>query len=158
MRLYSALAWLVVAGVVVQAGAIAFGMSGMLHYVSEGGVVDQALVESRQATFEGDVGFAVHAINGGLVLPLAALLLLVVSFFTRVRGAKLLALGVFLLVLVQWVLGYAVVDAPLAGLAHGANALLLLLVAAYAALRPRRRSAVPGQTEGTDGRRDVVAS
>ena len=48
-KLYSALAWIVAGGVVVQAAAIAFGFGGMAGYVMDGGVVDKALMESRQA-------------------------------------------------------------------------------------------------------------
>ena len=84
-KVYSGIAWLIAGLVVVQAGAIALGFGGMMHFVDTGGVVDKALTESRTAgNFTGEIGFPVHAIVGGLILPIAALLLLVVSWFTKV--------------------------------------------------------------------------
>ena len=48
-KLYTVLAWTIAGAVVVQAAAIAFAFGGMLNLVSEGGVVDKALLESFQA-------------------------------------------------------------------------------------------------------------
>ena len=48
-KLYTVLAWTIAGAVVVQASAIAFAFGGMLNLVSEGGVVDKALLESFQA-------------------------------------------------------------------------------------------------------------
>ena len=48
-RIYAGLAWIIAGAVVVQAAAIAFAFGGMLNLVSEGGVVDKALLESGQA-------------------------------------------------------------------------------------------------------------
>ena len=90
-KIYSALAWIVAAGVVVQAAAIAFGFGGMAGYVMDGGVVDKALMESQQATFTGDLGFPIHAIVGGMVIPFAAFALGIVSFLVRVPGARSVA-------------------------------------------------------------------
>ena len=64
-RTYSVIAWIIAAGVVVQASSIAFGVAGMVVYVQDGGVVDKALVEARQQAFVGELGFMVHAIVGG---------------------------------------------------------------------------------------------
>jgi hypothetical protein len=133
-KIYSGLAWLVAAGVVVQAASIAFGFGGMMSYVMEGGVVDKALVESHQATFTGDLGFPVHGLVGGLVLPVASLLLGVVSFFVKgVPRARTLAWAAFALVFIQGSAGYSIPDLPYVGLFHGANALLILVVATRAA-------------------------
>ena len=138
-KLYSALAWIVAAGVVVQAASIAFGFGGMVGYVMDGGVVDKALVESEQATFTGDLGFPIHGIVGGLVLPVVAFALGVVSFFVRgIPRAKTLAWATFALVFIQGSAGYAIADSPYVGLFHGANALLILLVAVLAARRGSR--------------------
>jgi hypothetical protein len=133
-KLYSALAWVIAAGVVVQAASIAFGFGGMMGYVTEGGVVDKAFVESREAAFTGDLGFFAHAVVGGLLLPVVAFALGVVSFFVRgVPRAKTLAWATFALVFIQGSAGYSISDMPYVGLFHGANALLILLVAVYAA-------------------------
>lgn len=144
-RIYSAVAWVIAGGVVVQAASIAFALGGIGHYVQEGGVIDKALVESRQATFTGDLGFPIHGIVGGMVIPLAALVLLIVAFFVKVGGARLWAAIVLALVALQITLGYSIGDMPYLGLVHGANALAVLLAAIYAALRVSRPSMVGGR-------------
>ena len=137
-RTYSVIAWIIAGGVVVQAASIAFALGGIGRYVQDGGVIDKALVESRQATFTGDLGFPIHGIVGGMVIPLAAVALLIVAFFVKTRGARLrgarLWAGIVLaLVALQITLGYSIVDMPYLGLVHGANALAVLLTAVYAA-------------------------
>jgi hypothetical protein len=137
-RTYSIIALVVALGVAVQAASIAFALGGVAHYIQGGGVLDKALVESRQATFTGDLGFPIHGIVGGMVLPVAALALLVVAFFVKVRGARLWAAIVLGVVALQITLGYSITDMPYLGLIHGANALAVLLTAVYAALRVGR--------------------
>ena len=51
-------------------------------------------------------GIIVHVNNGFFVIPGLALLLLIVSFFTKVRGAIKWAVIVFALVVVQVLLGF----------------------------------------------------
>lgn len=134
-KTYQILAWVIVGGVVVQAASIAFGFGGMASYVNGGGVVDKALIESRQATFTGDLGFPIHGIVGGMVIPIASLLLLVLSFFAKVPRGRTWAVVVFALVLVQSMVGYSIKDMPYLGLLHGANALAVLVTALVAARR-----------------------
>lgn len=153
-RTYSTIAWIIAGGVVVQAASIAFGLGGMSHYIQEGGVVDKALIESRQATFTGVLGFPIHGIVGGMVIPLAALALLIVAFFVKARGARLWAAIVLALVALQITLGYSVADMPYLGLIHGANALAVLLAAVHAALRIRR----PKTTRVQEPASDVIAT
>ena len=151
-RTYSVIAWIIAGGVVVQAAAIAFGFGGMVNFIQEGGVVDKALLESRQAgAFTGELGFPVHALVGGLVIPLAAIALLIVSFFLKVRCAKMWAALTLGLVAVQMTLGYAIPGMPYAGLFHGANAIALLLVSMLAALRVRREQGVRAEEPVSDG-------
>ena len=120
-------------------GLIAFGFGGMVGYVMDGGVVDKALVESQQATFTGDLGFPIHGIVGGLVMPVAALLLGVASFFVRgVPRARTMAWAVFALVFIQGSAGYAITDTAYVGLFHGANALAVLVLGILTARRPAR--------------------
>lgn len=149
-RTYSTIAWIIAGGVVVQAASIAFGLGGMSHYIQEGGVVDKALIESRQATFTGVLGFPIHGIVGGMVIPLAALALLIVAFFVKVRGARLWAAIVLALVALQITLGYSIADMPYLGLIHGANALAVLLTAVYAALRIRRPKTIVAREPSSD--------
>ncbi len=137
-KVYSALAWIIAGGVVVQAAAIAFAFGGMLNLVSEGGVVDKALLESFQAGGVGELGFMIHGLVGGVVIPLLAVALLVVSFFVRARGAKLWAAVTLGLVVLQVTLGFSITDVPYLGLIHGANALAVVVAAVMGALRVRR--------------------
>ena len=146
-RIYRGLAWTVAGGVVVQAAAIAFAFGGMLNLVSEGGVVDKALLESFQAAGVGEVGFLVHGLVGGVVLPLVAFALLVVSFFVRVRGARLWAAIVFGLVALQVTLGFSITDVPYLGLIHGANALAVVAAGSVAAMRMRTAVRTPAAEE-----------
>lgn len=153
--LYTGLAWTVAGAVVVQAAAIAFAFGGMLNLVSEGGVVDKALLESFQAAGVGEVGFLIHGVVGGVVIPLVALVLLVVSFFVRVRGARLWAAIAFGLVALQVTLGFSITDLPYLGLIHGANALAIVAAATIAALRSRRRTSAAVTEEAST---DAVAA
>ena len=141
-KLYSGLAWAIAGGVVVQAAAIAFAFGGMLNLIAEGGVVDKALLESFQAAGVGETGFLVHGLVGGVLIPIVALVLLVVSFFVRTPRARTWAAVLFGLVFVQLMLGYSIVDLPYLGMVHGANALAVLLTAVHAARRARAAGAV----------------
>jgi hypothetical protein len=149
-RTYSTIAWIIAGGVVVQAASIAFGLGGMSHFIQEGGVVDKALIESRQATFTGVLGFPIHGIVGGMVIPLAALALLIVALFVKARGARPWAAIVLALVALQITLGYSIADMPYLGLVHGANALAVLLAAVHAALRIRRPKTIVAQEPAPD--------
>lgn len=145
-KTYQILAWIIVGGVVVQAASIALGFGGMASYVNSGGVVDKAIVESRSVgNFSGEIGFPIHALVGGVVIPLATLMLVAVSFFARVQRGRTLALVVLGLVFVQTMAGYSIKDMPYLGLLHGANALALLLTALFAA----RRARTPVETAAT---------
>jgi heme A synthase len=137
-KLYTGLAWTVAGAVVIQAAAIAFAFGGMLNLVAEGGVVDKALLESFQAGGVGELGFLVHGLVGGVLIPLVALVLLVVAFFVRARGAKSWAAVTLGLVVLQVVLGFSITDVPYLGLIHGANALAVVAAASVAALRVGR--------------------
>ena len=136
---YRVLAYLVAIGVAVQAAAIAFAFFGLGRWIQDGGVLDKATMESEGAGFTGVLGFAVHGINGQMVIPAIALLLLITSFFARIPGGVLWAGIVVLVVALQVALGllsFAVVGL---GMLHGLNALVLFGVALIAA---RRASAV----------------
>ena len=136
-KVYTALAWIIAGGVVVQAAAIAFAFGGVLNRVSNGDVVDKALLESRTAGGVGESGFFIHGIVGGVVLPLLAVALLIVSFFVRAKGAKLWAAITLALIVLQVTLGFSIMDVPYLGLIHGANALAIVVAAVIAAFRVR---------------------
>jgi heme A synthase len=145
-KIYRILAYLVAFEVVVQAAAIAYGMFGLDRWVEHGGVFDEAHAEVESAPFAGAAGFAVHGMNGFVVVPLLALALLGVSFAARVRHGVRWAALVVLLVLVQGLLGGLAHDVPALGALHGLNALLLFATALVTA----RRAVPPGSPPRTE--------
>jgi hypothetical protein len=122
---------------------IVWGIAGLGKWVNGGGVFDKAVLESEGTPpFPEVAGIIVHGINGLFVIPGLALLLLIVSFFTKVRGAIKWAVIVFVLVVAQGQLGELGHDLPLAGALHGLNALALFGAAIYAGRRLRAATAV----------------
>jgi hypothetical protein len=139
---YKVLAYLVAAEVAVQATVIVWAIAGLGKWVDGGGVFDKAVMESDGTPFPEVAGIIVHGINGLFVVPALALLLLIVSFFTKVRGAIKWGLIVFVLVVVQGQLGELGHELPLAGALHGLNAMALFVVAIYTGRRLRATAAV----------------
>jgi hypothetical protein len=139
---YKVLAYLVAAEVAVQAMMMVWAIAGLGKWVDGGGVFDKSVIESQGTPFPEVAGIIVHGINGTFVVPGIALLLLIVSFFTKVRGAIKWAVIVFVLVVLQGQLGFLGHDFPLAGALHGLNALALFGVAIYAGRRLRAAAAV----------------
>jgi heme A synthase len=92
-------------------------------------------------------GFIVHGINGSIVIPALALLLLIFSLFAKVPGGVKWAGAVFALVFVQVMLGYSGPDLPVLGGLHGLNALLLFTTALYTGRRARVRTPAPAGEE-----------
>ena len=136
-NVYRVLAGLVAIGVVVQAMAMVYAVAGLGKWVEDGGVLDKAAFESEDLSFRGAGGFALHGINGMMVIPLIALLLFISAFFARVPGGVRWAGLVLLLVLVQATLGLLGHELPAIGAVHGLNALLLFSAAVYTARRAR---------------------
>ena len=128
---YRVLAYLIALMVVVQAAAIAFAVAGLAIWVDEGGVFDKAAFEDDNLSFTGIAGFMVHGINGMMVIPLLALVLLIVSFFAKVPGGVKYAGIVLALVVIQVTLGIYGHETPYAGMLHGLNALILFSAALY---------------------------
>jgi hypothetical protein len=152
---YRVVAGLVALGVLVQAGAVAFGWFDALSGLENGLVVDQ--------NYEGNAGHALHGIFGFYVMPALALILLIVSFLaaTQVPEARKyggIVFGLTLLQVVLAILAFAV--APVIGALHGLNALLLFAAGVRATLLtrdahtagsglPRQRSASASTAEGS---------
>ncbi len=132
---YRVLAFVVAAEVVVQAAAIAFAVYGLGRWVEDGGTLDKTLLERDDSGVGGAAGFAIHGVNGTMVVPVLALALLVVSFFAAVPGGVTWAGAVFALVVVQAALGFVGQGVPSLGALHGANALVLFGVAVMAGKR-----------------------
>ena len=135
---YRVLAWLVAVEVLLQAAAISYAIFGFGKWIQEGGVLDKSVLESQASLFPEEVGFMVHGLNGMMIVPVVALLLLVVSFFAKVPRGPALAGAVVGLVALQVLLGMFGHGIPGLGLLHGANALALFAVAVIAARRAAR--------------------
>ncbi len=149
---YRVLAYLLAAEVVIQAAAIAYAMFGLGAWIESGGVMDKAAVESESSDFAGVGGFMLHGINGEMIVPLLALILLIVSFFTGVKGAAKWAgivVGVVVLQILLGVFGHGI---PALGILHGLGALALFVVAVIAARLPGGSVAAPkvGVSERAD--------
>ncbi|HYP44472.1 MAG TPA: hypothetical protein VEQ66_04680 [Propionibacteriaceae bacterium] len=137
---YRVLAHLIAAAVVVQAASIAFALFGLSSYITGGGTIDKAAVESGTTSFTGEAGFPIHGMVGMMLIPALALLLVIISFFAKVLGGVKWALYVFGAVVLQ--VGLAIfgrtLGLPALGLLHGANAFVLMALAEIAARRARR--------------------
>jgi hypothetical protein len=146
---YKVLAWLVALGVVVQSASMVYAVAGLGIWVDQdGGVLDKAAFESEEELFPEMVGFMIHGMNGMMVIPALALILLIVSFFAKVPGGIMWAGLVLLTVVVQVFLGIFGHEAALWGGLHGINALILLALAIYTGLRVHnmQRQAVTATT------------
>ena len=140
---YRILAYVVAGLVVVQAMVMVFAVDGLGKWVDGGGVLDKAVAASDQPLpFPEAVGFSIHGVNGMLIMPLMALLLVVFSFLAKIPGGAKWAGLVLLLVVVQIALGLGGHAIPAVGALHGLNALLLFSAAIYTA---RRGRTVPGR-------------
>jgi hypothetical protein len=136
-KVYRVLAYLVAAEVVVQAMAMVYAIAGLGKWVDSGGVFDKSVMESDESPFPEILGIIIHGINGMMVIPAIALLLLISSFFAKIPGAVKWAGLVLLLVIVQITLGLAGHAIPALGAMHGLNALLLFSTAVYTGRRRR---------------------
>lgn len=151
---YKVLAYLVVAEVAIQAMVMVWAVAGEIRWIESGGVLDKAVMESGAMPFPEVVGILVHGINGTFVIPAIALLLLIASFFTKVRGAITWAVIVFVLVVGQGQIGMLGHEIPAAGALHGLLALALFAVALYTG----RRMRTPLQTGATSPEERVGAT
>ena len=140
---YRVLAWIIAVEVVVQAMSMVWGIAGELKWIEGGGVLDKTAMESEEMQFTEVIGFIIHGINGQMIIPLIALLLVVASFFAKIPGAVKWAALVLLLVVVQVLLGMFGPAIPALGALHGLNALVLFSVAIYTARRARTAATSP---------------
>jgi uncharacterized membrane protein YphA (DoxX/SURF4 family) len=130
---YKLLAYAVAVEVAIQAMAVVWAMAGLGKWIEQGGVADASLMESEAIPFPEVAGFIIHGINGTFVVPIIALALMVLSFFTRQRRAIVVAVAVFVLTVLQGQLGFLGHEIPGIGALHGLNALILFATALYAA-------------------------
>ena len=137
-QLYRALAYLIAAGVVLQAAAIAYAVFGMFEWVSAGGTIDKALIESDSPQIGGIAGFNLHQLVGVTILPLLALMFLISSFFARIPGGIRWGLIVFAATLAQSLLGIYAHETSAVGWLHGSMALILFTCALVSGIRVNR--------------------
>lgn len=132
---YKVLAYLLAFEVVVQAAAISFAVAGLGIFVEDGNTVDSATFEAifeGDVTFTGVLGLMVHGMNGMMVIPALALVLLIVSFFAKVPRGIAVAGALLGLVVLQVALGILGHSIAYMGALHGINALLLFMGAMHA--------------------------
>lgn len=141
---YRVLAWIVAVEVLLQAATISYAVFGLGKWIQGGGVLDKSVMESEVTAFPEETGFMVHGLNGQMIVPVVALLLLVVSFFAKVPHGVALAGTVFGLVALQVMLGMFAHDVPFLGVLHGVFAFVLFAMAVVAA----RRAALPAGPAG----------
>jgi hypothetical protein len=146
---YRVVAYLIAAAVVVQAAAIAFGVFGLTKWIDDGATLDKSSIDD--ASFTGESGFTIHAVNGQTVIPALAIIFLIFSFFARVRRGVLWAGLVLLLVVVQVLLGFLSFAVPGLGALHAINALAIFVLAVVAArVGPLPRRAGKAAHSGAD--------
>jgi len=130
---YRVLAYVIAAGVALQAASVAMAFFNILVEVDDGGII------TADYDYEGNLGIMVHRVGGLGVIPLAAIALLIVSFFTNAAGAVRWAGALFGLVVLQIAFVFAAFGgAPSVGALHGLNALALFLAALWAGRRITR--------------------
>lgn len=144
-KTFQVLAYALCVEVIIQAMAIAYALFGLGKWVEDdGGVLNKQVMDaSNGPEFSGVGGFAIHGINGMMLIPVLVLLLLIVSFFAKVPGGVRRAAALVGLVVLQVFLGISGHSVPYLGPVHALNAFVILVVAFQAA---RAASAVPATT------------
>lgn len=142
-KAYRVLAYALAVEVVVQAMAIAYGLAGLGKWIDDKHVLNKQVWDSSKPHFTGIGGLALHTINGVLLIPLIALVLLIVSFFAKVPGGSRRAGILVGLVVLQIVLGFALHSVPFVSLLHVLNAFGILALAFIAGYRTPEADLVP---------------
>jgi hypothetical protein len=135
-QVYRVLAFLIAAGVAIQAASIAYGMFGLIKWIEEGGTLDQTT--ELTPALGGYTGFTWHATGGIFVISVISLLFLISSFFAKVPGGIRWALIVLGVAVLQVALGLFSHSVAGLGWLHGLNALVLFGAAMMAGMRVSR--------------------
>jgi hypothetical protein len=143
---FRVLAFVIAAEVVVQAAAIVYAVAGLGKWIMDCAVVDKAVMESDDTAFTGIGGFIVHGMNGMMIMPFLALVLLIVSFFAKVPKGPVYAGGILALVILQVVLGIYGHEVPAVGALHGINAFVIFIGALQAGMAAGRQVETPVPT------------
>jgi hypothetical protein len=121
--------------VVIQAMAIAYALAGLSYWVMEdGGVLTKQVIDDETAEFQGVGGFAVHGINGMMIIPLLGIIFLVVSLLAnkQLPGAAKRGGIIFAMVALQVFLGLTSHSAPLLAPLHALNGFGIFAMCAVA--------------------------
>jgi len=137
-QLYRGLAYLIAAGVALQAAAIAYAVFALFDWVSAGGTIDKALIETDSPQIGGIIGFNLHGLVGIFIMPLLALMLVICSFFAKISRGIIWAVIVFAATVVQALVGLFSHEVAGLGWLHGVGALILFGCAITAAMRVKR--------------------
>jgi hypothetical protein len=132
---YKVLAYLIAAGVALQAAIIAYAWFATLKDLNSGAVIDKS--------YDGNAGDMLHGQIGMLVLPILVVLLLIVSFFAGIPGGVRYAAIILGLTVLQIGFAFGGFAAPIVGALHGLNAIALFVIAHRAAHRVE--TAAPAQ-------------
>ncbi|MDX6196981.1 MAG: hypothetical protein QOJ79_132 [Actinomycetota bacterium] len=133
---YRVLVALLAAEVLVQGMAITFAIARLFYWIDQdGGVANKALFDNDNAHYPGATAFMIHGMNGLLLMPIIALLLLIVSFFAKVAGGTKRAGILVGLVVLQAALGLFAHAVPALVMLHVLNAFALFSYAAITAHR-----------------------
>ena len=136
-KAFRILAFLVAALVMVQAASMVWAVAGLGIWVEEGNDFTSELMESEETPFTEVAGFMIHGMNGMMLIPLVALILLIVGLIAKFPGSTKYGAAVFLLVVLQVALGLFGHEAAIFGALHGLNALILFGTALMAGMRAK---------------------
>jgi hypothetical protein len=137
-KAYKVLAFLIAVEVMVQAAVMVWAIFGLGYWIeNDNGVLNKAVLDDTSGSwhFTAERGFMYHGINGQMIIPLIALILLIVSFFAKIPGGVKFALTLVVLIVIQVLLGIFGHDQPNLAPLHGINALLIFGAAIMAGKR-----------------------
>ena len=133
------LAGLLAVMVVVQAMAIAYALAGLGHWLEkDGGMVNKAVLDSwddNPPDWRGSGGFALHGIDGMMIIPLITIVFLIVSLIAarQVAGAASRAGILFGMVALQVFLGLSLHDVVVLAPLHALNGFGIFAMAFFTA-------------------------
>jgi hypothetical protein len=144
---YKFLAYAIDVLILVQAAVMAWAIFGLSSWIEDGNSLTKAKMEADTFSFTEERGFMIHGINGEMLIPLVALVLLIISFFAKVPEGPKWAGMLFGGIVIQIALGIFAHGLPLLGLIHGLWALLLFGLAYRTAQQANVVVAEPTDTQ-----------
>jgi hypothetical protein len=126
---YKYLAYAIDVLILVQAATIAWAVFGLGKWIEDGNTLTKSKMEGDTFAFTEERGFMIHGINGEMLIPLVALVLLIISFFAKVPEGRKWAGMLFGGIVLQVVLGIVSHAVPALGFIHGFWAVLLFWLA-----------------------------